>query len=208
MDSIERMRRINDLTRELKQHGFAESSFEAIRQANQIYGSDDLDDDVKQGLIKSSTHDRMSNDEQVVKDENMSDENVAYNDRKLAKVADTVQVLTDKMNEIIRALNDLDARISDVKIKQDKMTAEMRDSRAESRSEISRIESRSSSTPSSTTASSNNSVAEKPISKEVSEAKVESHEAPKDEYSMNQRTGNFQSQDVAIDKMFYFGNKK
>jgi len=208
VDSIERMRRINDLTKELKQHGFAESSFEAIRQANQIYGDDDMDENVKQGLIRNSPHDKMSNDELIEKDETMSDENSVYNDRKLAKVNDAVQVLTDKMNEIIRAINDLDTRITEVKVKQDKLTSEMRDTKAESRAEISRIEGKSSSSSSSMSTGSNSSVEEKPISKEVSETKVESHEKPKDEYSTNQRTGNFQSQDVAIDKMFYFGNKK
>jgi hypothetical protein len=192
VDSIERMRRINDLTRELKQHGFAESSFEAIRQANQIYGNDDLDDNVRHGLIKNSAHDKITKENQMVKDENMSDDNLVYNDRKLAKVADNVQVLTDKMNEIIRALNDLDARITDVKSKQDKL-AIAREQRIEPRVEV-KVET---------------SVDETSVQREIAhEAKFESHEKPKDEYSMNQRTGNFQSQDVAIDKMFYFGNKK
>jgi len=191
MDSIERMRRINDLTRELKQHGFAESSFEAIQQANQIYGNDDLDNDVKNGLIKNSTHDKMNLNDQA-KDETMSDD-TAYNERKLAKVADSVQVLTDKMNEIIRALNDLDARISEVKSKQDKLAIERQESRIEPKVEV-KVET---------------AVDER--STQRAESKSEQHSesaAHKDEYSMNQRTGNFQSQDVAIDKMFYFGNKK
>jgi len=184
MDSIERMRRINDLTRELKQHGFAESSFEAIKQANQIYGDDEVDEHVKNGLIQNSPHDKMMKDENVV--ENM-DENAAYNERKLAKVNDNVELLTTKMNEIIRALNDLDARITEVKAKQDKFALE----RQEPRSEV-KVE---------------KSVEEKPAQNETKqEVKSVGHEHT-DEYSMNQRTGNFQSQDVAIDKMFYFGKK-
>ena len=193
MDSIERMRRINDLTRELKQHGFAESSFEAIKQANQIYGSDDLDDNVKDGIIKSSPHDKMT------KDDTMSDDDKAYETRKLAKVAEAVDVLTNKMNEMIRAINDLDARIGEVKAKQDKIIATRQEPvRSESRVEP-RTETRSESNP------------ELRASPNVDEPKHEQKsEAPaqhKDEYSMNQRTGNFQSQDVAIDKMFYFGKK-
>jgi len=184
VDSIERMRRINDLTRELKQHGFAESSFEAIKQANQIYGDDDLDEHVKNGLIKNSPQDRMMKDGIMV--ENM-DENTAYNERKLAKVNDNVELLTTKMNEIIRALNDLDARITEVKLKQDKLALEKSEQRTEPRVEV-KMET---------------SVEEKSAAQEV---KPVGHEH-KDEYSMNQRTGNFQSQDVAIDKMFYFGKK-
>ncbi len=188
MDSIERMRRINDLTKELKQHGFAESSFDAIKQANQIYGSDELDEHVKSGLIKNSQHDRMAKDENMVNDNN---DNVAYNDRKLAKVSDAVEVLTTKMNEIIRALNDLDARITEVKSKQDKLAL----ARSEPRVEV-KVET---------------SIDEKPAQREAvpehrQENNIEGH-VHKDEYTANQRTGNFQSQDVAIDKMFYFGKK-
>jgi len=183
MDSIERMRRINDLTKELKQRGFAESSFEAIKQANQIYGSDDLDDHVKHGIIQNSPHERMT------KEDTMGDDSIPFSDRKTAKLSENVDVLTNKMNEIIRAINDLDGRLADIKSKQDKMLITL-NARPEPRLEP-KTESKV----------------------EHVEAKQEQpHEsspaAVKDEYSINQRTGNFQSQDVAIDKMFYYGNKK
>jgi len=189
MDSIERMRRINDLTRELKQHGFAESSFEAIQQANQIYGDEEVQDNVKHGIINNSPNDRMA------KDETMGDDSVSYDSRKLAKISEGVDVLTNKMNEIIRAINDLDARITEVKSRQDKLA--MQESRVEPRME-SRDEPRAESKIETRTE-------EKPETR--AEVKTESHEQHKDDYSMNQRTGNFQSQDVAIDKMFYFGKK-
>jgi hypothetical protein len=199
MDSIERMRRINDLTRELKQHGFAESSFDAIRQVNQIYGDDELDDHVKSGLIKNSVHDKMAKDENMVDNNN---ENSVYTDRKIAKVSDAVDVLTNKMNEIIKAINDLDARIAELKSKQDKLVAARIETRAEPRIEP-RVEVKVEAT-----------VDEKPLQRESMQesrtasttSNVEGH-VHKDEYSTNQRTGNFQSQDVAIDKMFYFGKK-
>lgn len=198
MDSIERMRRINDLTRELKQHGFAESSFDAIKQVNQIYGDDDLDDHVKSGMIKNSTHDKMAKDENMV---DGNSENSVYADRKIAKVSDAVDVLTNKMNEIIKAINDLDSRVSELKLKQDKLAAARIETRAEPRVEP-RVEVKVEAT-----------VDEKPLRESVQESRtasttsnVEGH-VHKDEYSTNQRTGNFQSQDVAIDKMFYFGKK-
>ncbi len=185
MDSIERMRRINDLTRELKQHGFAESSFEAIKQANQIYGPDEVDDHVKHGLIKN-------NDSQEQLEAKNMDESINI-DRKIAKVTENVDVLTTKMNEIIRAINDLDARITEIKQTQNKMAVTISESK-----NVERHETR------------NESHTENDAPKtEVKENKTTSTQAPvKDEYSVNQRTGNFQSQDVAIDKMFYFGNKK
>ncbi len=109
MDSIERMRRINDLTRELKQRGFAESSFEAIQQANQIYGNDSVEDNVKHGMIQKSAHER------IMKDETMGDDSVPIEERKLARVVGDMGLLTDKMNEIVRAINDLDVSFSDLK---------------------------------------------------------------------------------------------
>jgi hypothetical protein len=189
MDSIERMRRINDLTRELKQHGFAESSFEAIQQANQIYGSDSVEDNVKHGMIQKSAHERM------IKDDNMGDDSVPYSERKIAKISENVDVLTTKMNEIVRAINDLDARLTDLKSKQEKIVLSrpaVVESKVEHRAEVS-IEAQPARSESA------------PVAKE----EHSSHAQPrKDEYDLNQRTGNFQSQDVAIDKMFYFGNKK
>jgi hypothetical protein len=205
MDSIERMRRINDLTRELKQHGFAESSFEAIQQANQIYGNEAVDDHVKSGMIAKSQHERM------VKDENMEDgTGMTFTERKLSKLSNDMEALTGKMNEIIQAINDLDARMTDLKVKQDKLALVKQESfrpepvRSEQRVE-SRVEPRVDAKV--------EVIVEETVSRpEVKvEPKVEAPHAPHehaDEYAMNQRTGNFQSQDVSIDKMFYFGNKK
>ena len=192
MDSIERMRRINDLTRELKQHGFAESSFEAIKQANQIYGPDEVEDHVKNGMIKNN--DSLNN----LEDEKMDETNSINIDRKITKVTQSVDVLTEKMNEIIRAINDLDARITEVKQTQNKMAATISESRAEQQRYEAKIESNT-----------NEKSAPKVETKAEDKPTASSSQAPaKDEYSVNQRTGNFQSQDVAIDKMFYYGNKK
>ncbi|MGV8171807.1 MAG: hypothetical protein ACP5OA_03895 [Candidatus Woesearchaeota archaeon] len=191
MDSIERMRRINDLTKELKQHGFAESSFEAIQQANQIYGSDDVDDAVKHGMISKSAHERM------MKDEKMDDENTVYNDKKLAKITENLDVLTGKMNEIIRAINDLDARLTELKSKHDKLAAAKPTMVAEPKADVKMP-----------TNAEDKAVQSEAPSVSREEHSQHSQAQKKDDYDFNQRTGNFQSQDVAIDKMFYFGNKK
>jgi hypothetical protein len=174
MDSIERMRRLNELTKELKQRGFAESSFEAIQQANQIYGDDDLTSEVKQGMIRNSHHDFAESSGDVMEESSMI--NI---EKKINKVSENVNTLTEKMNEIIKAINDMDSRINALKNKP-----------------VERVEK---SAPPSVHV------------EEKTEHKAEPQEAPvdikKDEYSTNQRTGSFQSQDVAIDKMFYFGKK-
>lgn len=190
MDSIERMRRINDLTRELKQRGFAESSFEAIQQANQIYGNEDMEDNVKHGIIQKSAHER------IMKDENMGDDSVPYSERKFAKIVESVDVLTNKMNEIVRAINDLDTRLNELKLKQDKMILSKQpvvESRVNPKVEANAAE---------------KLIEAEPIDKNEQQAQQHAQAPRKDDYDLNQRTGNFQSQDVAIDKMFYFGNKK
>jgi hypothetical protein len=193
MDSIERMRRINDLTRELKQHGFAESSFEAIKQANQIYGPDQIEDHVKHGMIKNNSPGQSE-------DEKMDENSSIISDRKIAKITESVDILTEKMNEIIRAINDLDARITEVKQTQSKLAVIVSESKAEqqryeAKMELGDVE------------KSTSKIEVKSEDKPVSNSSSQNSQA-KDEYSVNQRTGNFQSQDVSIDKMFYYGNKK
>ena len=205
MDSIERMRRINDLTKELKQRGFAESSFEAIQQANQIYGAEAVDDHVKSGMIAKSPHERM------VKDEIMEDgTGMTFTERKLSKLSNDVETLTGKLNEIITAINDLDARMTDLKVKQDKLAIVRQESfRQEPVRSEPRVESRAEPRVDTKVEVTVEEVVSKPEVKV--ETKIETPHAPHqhaDEYAMNQRTGNFQSQDVSIDKMFYFGNKK
>ncbi|MGV8141482.1 MAG: hypothetical protein ACP5NW_03510 [Candidatus Woesearchaeota archaeon] len=192
MDSIERMRRINDLTRELKQRGFAESSFEAIKQANQIYGDDELEEHVKHGMIEKSQHERILKEEMNASDET----GISSVDKKLSKVNESIDALTNKMNEIIRAINELDSRLTDLKVKQDKLAVLRQEPKPEVKSEP-KLESRSG------IAGRNDVDMDDKTSHEPKSGQASS----KDEYAMNQRTGNFQSQDVSIDKMFYFGKK-
>ncbi|HYD03614.1 MAG TPA: hypothetical protein VEC16_04920 [Alphaproteobacteria bacterium] len=190
MDSIEKMRRINDLTRELKQRGFAESSFEAIQQANQIYGHEDVEEHVKHGIIVNSQNDKVGRD-------NMNEamaETTAYSDRKLSKLSENMDVLTSKMNEIIKAINDMDARITDIKNKHDALSNKHESLASRQASQ------------------SNSSQNSQPVSSPSSEGRETRHEAPEAKPKAtnpddNQRTGAFQSQDVSIDKMFYFGKK-
>ena len=176
MDSIEKMRRLNELTKELKQHGFAESSFEAIQQANQIYGDDDVTSEVKDGIIRNSPQEKLEKS-----GENTMDDGAMINmDKKLVKLNENVNTLTDKLNEIIKALNDMDSRINQLKNRPPERIIEK--------------------------------TAEKLVEHDPEhqsdhvEAHAESHAGEDKEYT-NQRVGNYQSQDVAIDKMFYYGKK-
>ncbi|GIU69675.1 MAG: hypothetical protein KatS3mg002_0911 [Candidatus Woesearchaeota archaeon] len=169
MNDYEKMRKMNELAKDLKRHGFAESSFEAIQQASQIYGEDSITHEVRHGLIKDNKGDNLG-------DNKMNDQEA---DKKIRKIQDNVDILTNKMNEIIQAINDLDSRLV-------RLTKE-----------VQKIEPRSS-----------NFVREeqqKVLEKSSQEHSV-NQDQKSDEYA-NQRVGNYHSEDVAIDKMFYFGKK-
>jgi phosphoglycerate-specific signal transduction histidine kinase len=147
-----------------------------MAQAQQIYGEDELTHNVRHGLIQHNEHDKISRGGKEM------DNN---DDKKLVKLSENIDVLTDKMNEIIKAINDLDARLSDVHKKTDKLTQDV--SRKDTRIEMPAKNVEKSAT-----------VEDKP---------AQAEQPKKDEYAMNQRTGNFESQDVAIDKVFYYGKK-
>lgn len=187
MDSIERMRRMNELTKELKRHGFAESSFEAIQQVNQIYGDDSLSSEVQHGIIKNSPSESIAN-------KNNQETNTSIRDieRKINKINENIEILTNKINEIVKAINDIDERINILKNRPPERVVERVIEKPVQKRESKDNE---------------NNDLEKQESKKDTEHNATHHEKPKDEYSMNQRVGNYQSEDVAIDKMFYFGKK-
>ncbi len=174
MDSIEKMRRLNDLTKELKSHGFAESSLEAIQQANQIYGEDEVSADVKHGVIRNSPHERITNAAEAA---------MPQEHPKIQQLTENIDTLTKKMNEIITAINDLDARLKDIKNRPAERVIERQVVREEPKRETLSVHEESRTEP-----------VQKPAPKQ-------------DEYATNQRTGNYETSDVAIDKMFYFGKK-
>ena len=186
MDSIERMRRLNELTKELKQRGFAESSFEAIQQANQIYGDDEITSEVKHGIINNAQHEKLGKENG---ENNMEEATIINMEKKVNKLSENVDTLTNKLNEIIKAINDMDSRITMIKNKPERIVEKIVEKPVYKETEQRHEETQSSSQ-------------QKP-----EESHLES-EKPKDEYSMNQRTGAYKPTDVAIDKMFYYGNKK
>ena len=106
------------------------------------------------------------------------------NDRKLKKMQDDINTLTEKLNEIIKAINDIDARMMQFKNKIEKQQFAERPVEVPVERKI-----------------------EKPVEAEKPAAVEHEHAEHKSGEYENQRVGNYQSQDVAIDKMFYFGKK-
>jgi len=180
MDSIEKMRRLNELTKELKQRGFAESSFEAIQQANQIYGDDEMTHDVAHGVIRNSPQERIASGTTEPATPAPVDQ------PKIKQLTENIDTLTKKMNEIIAAINDLDTRLMDIK-NRPQVVERVVERHIEKPAEQAREEQKQG----------------------QSEPKTAPHvdEKKADEYATNQRTGDYSTNDVAIDKMFYFGKK-
>ncbi|MFA5797906.1 MAG: hypothetical protein WC916_07800 [Candidatus Woesearchaeota archaeon] len=177
VDSIEKMRRLNELTKELKQHGFAESSFEAIQQANQIYGDDEMTSDVSQGMIRSSTHERLEakNAEATV---------TPAEHPKIKELTNNLDTLTKKMNEIVAAINDIDVRLKDLKNRPAVVERVVERTREPER------------TP----------VHEEQQATTAPYTEKQTADKKKEDYS-NQRTGNYAPDDISIDKVFYYGKK-
>lgn len=180
MNDYEKMRKMNELAKDLKKHGFADSSIEAIKQATQIYGEDSITHEVKHGLIQSKS-DKLS--EENIKDgEKMSEIDI---DRKFKKLQDNIDILTDKMNEIIKAINDLDSRVNQLTKKQ--LEKNLYTDASDKETKVYKEEPKK--------------------EKYVEENKVKDASEDKSGEHENQRIGHYKSEDVAIDKMFYFGKK-
>ena len=177
VDSIEKMRRLNELTKELKQHGFAESSFEAIQQANQIYGDDEMTIDVSQGMIRSSNHER-------VEGKNTEATITAAEHPKIKELTNNLDTLTKKMNEIVAAINDIDVRLKDLKNRPAVVERIVERQREPERAPV-HEEQQATTAPY--------------TEKQAADKKKEDLE--------NQRTGNFVPGDISIDDVFYYGKK-
>jgi hypothetical protein len=196
MDSIEKMRKINNLTKELKQHGFAEDSFQAIQQVNQIYGNDEVTHEVRHGL--------------TVTPESENNAPVSSVEKKITLITENIDILSTKINEMVRAINDLDSRYTILKSWQEKQQKQNAGTEYLQNNKQGQ-ETPNSVEPTSTKNSSSDNDAESGTAGNTQTSKQASPDQTgqkkNDEYSFNQRTGNYTATDVAIDKVFYFGKK-
>jgi len=194
MDSIEKMRKINNLTKELKQHGFAEDSFQAIQQVNQIYGTDELTHEVRHGL--------------TVTPEQENNAPLSSVEKKINLITENMDVLSAKINEIVRAINDLDARFNSLKMLQEKQQSAIKELSQNNRQTQERsagVELTENKNTYTDSTKDSGTTEHTQTTKESSHD--QSDQKKNDEYSFNQRTGNYTGNDVAIDKVFYFGKK-
>jgi len=101
MDSVEQTIRMNNLSKELRKYGFAQSSQEAIAQAGQIYGvnTDAVNAELELVQLTKAQYDEMMNTMQrlwVFKESSSQKTNV---------VADQLVKVTEKLNELIKTIS-------------------------------------------------------------------------------------------------------
>jgi hypothetical protein len=100
MESAEQIIRLNNLSKELRKYGFAQSSQEAISQAGTIVGAKaELSPQVEMAQL---TREQMT--ELVTKMQRLWTHKEA-SEQKVAVIADQLVKVTDKLNEIIKSLS-------------------------------------------------------------------------------------------------------
>ncbi|KYK26020.1 hypothetical protein AYK26_01070 [Euryarchaeota archaeon SM23-78] len=101
MDSVERTIRMNNLSKELRKYGFAESSQEAIAQAGAIYGAntEEINAEIETVQLTKAQFDEIINKMQRLW---MFKNNT---DEKICALAEQLVKVTEKLNELIKSLS-------------------------------------------------------------------------------------------------------
>jgi predicted nucleic acid-binding Zn-ribbon protein len=112
MDSYEKIRKMGEISKELKKHGLAKDSSEALKKAESIMSPRDREFYVSQERLSSleekketETDAARTNDNQIRK---LASE---FNDR-LTSVDSDISLIRNKMNEIIAKINEIESKIS------------------------------------------------------------------------------------------------
>ena len=179
MESIEQTIRMNNLSKELRKYGFAQSSQEAISQAGTIYGENgDAGAEVEFAQLSTAQFNEIVSKMQrlwLFKESS---------DQKMGAVADQLVKVTDKLNEIIKSISlmEMNQAVFDKKLNvlKDKMgPGDFRESK------------------------------EAPLQESHSREHVEESSTREKEKKLDKpidRNG-VAPADVSIEKMFYCGNK-
>jgi ribosomal protein L25 (general stress protein Ctc) len=101
MDSVEQTIKMNNLSKELRKYGFAQSSQEAISQAGAIYGAntDEINSEIELVQLTKAQYDELVNKVQRLW---VSKDNTA---QKINVVAEQLVKVTDKLNELIKTIS-------------------------------------------------------------------------------------------------------
>jgi hypothetical protein len=102
MSDIDKVMKINKMSATLKQHGFAESSEEAASQAQEVFNQK-----IAETQKPAEEAGQMSNDD-IAKVERNFEVFKSTTTQQLNSLKDDVHNVVEKMNEIIKAINELE----------------------------------------------------------------------------------------------------
>jgi hypothetical protein len=194
---VEKLKKINAMTKEFKKFGFSEDSLGAIKDAGKIYGDKEEQDMINQADNKKNESEpelkitEIQNKEDIIKqvstdyDPNATQENELNHLRKKLLLLEEFKLeQAEKMIQMSKQLENMQNSFNNINEKLNQALSQ--NMKTEKKEEQKALHDEFVQQTSST------------------EEKKESTEK-KGEY--NQRVGNFKSDDVAIEKMFYYGNK-
>ena len=107
MSDIEKIRKINEMSATLKQHGFAQSSDEAANQAQSVYKEKIADAEKKEDKT-------MTNEPDIAKLERNFDVFRSTTQQQLNALKDDLHSVIEKMNQMIKVVNELEKLKDDV----------------------------------------------------------------------------------------------
>jgi len=102
MDSVEQTIRMNNLSKELRKYGFAQSSQEAISQAGEIYGASNKEEVSAEIEAAQMTRAQLNEFTNRMQRLWVFKENA---DQKVGVITDQVVKVTDKLNELIKSIS-------------------------------------------------------------------------------------------------------
>jgi len=106
MDSYEKMRKMGEISKELKKHGLASNSSDAIKQAEDMM----MSDKDKEVYVTQDETPTQENQEAAPENE-VRNFTVKFND-KIGNLSSEIALIRNKMNEIIGKINELETKMS------------------------------------------------------------------------------------------------
>jgi hypothetical protein len=188
MDSYETIRKMGEISKQLKKHGLAEDSLQAQKEAekimtpqnSQIYVSKDKVDMMQKEASENSSDENSEKSNVCGTVVNQIKDQLGRFENRVSNVEANTAILRDKMNEIIAKLNELESKL--IACNKQEVQATLVTKKHSSNNLNSNQSKSEEKSISSNTEKNNNSV--------VPEVKKE-----------------YNSNDVSVDKMFYFGKK-
>lgn len=120
---VEKIRKMGELSKELRKHGFAESSDDALKQTEQIYKENYLGEEIMQAkppeiaeAQREAQEQTQENQTQAPTTESTSPQLLTEHIERIEKVEKDVLRIFEKMNEIIKTINLFEEKFDKIQV--------------------------------------------------------------------------------------------